>query len=358
MAFNGYNNSNKFLDYQRAEDEFQAKKQLAAAQLAQSQAAIQKAQEVDVDKLGERAFMKAAQGLELSPQELAAAKYVDAKSGGIQFDPVNGGMIQRPRISDKIGLPNVLNAPPMLNQPTSQPTAQPRPTPRPITQPMTPENAAATIDIFEPAPPRQIIAAPAPNEWEIAFQKEMAANAGNPKAQQAIRETYSKSKISMNEAEAKAAGFADRMANANPVVEQTQTAGMNPAERLKAQIPLLGNYIVSKDYQSFSQAQRDFINAQLRRESGAVISPAEFDNAEKQYFPVAGDSDQVLAQKKLNRDTAIKGMQRSAGAAYKPNVVATPPKSPKLKKSEADFNAKKIATPEEIAAYKKARGIQ
>jgi hypothetical protein len=37
--------------------------------------------------------------------------------------------------------------------------------------------------------------------------------------------------------------------------------------------------------QSQKQAEQNFINAILRKESGAAISPSEYKNAEKQYFP-------------------------------------------------------------------------
>lgn len=79
----------------------------------------------------------------------------------------------------------------------------------------------------------------------------------------------------------------------------------------------LGNYAQGENYQKFDQAQRDFINATLRRESGAVISDAEFDNARKQYFPRPGDSKDVIAQKQRNRTEAIKGIAGAAGPAYR-----------------------------------------
>jgi hypothetical protein len=70
---------------------------------------------------------------------------------------------------------------------------------------------------------------------------------------------------------------------------------------------------VGEDFKKYDQAKRDFINASLRRESGAVISPEEFKNAEMQYFPKPGDSADVLAQKKANRETQAKGFLKSAG---------------------------------------------
>lgn len=86
--------------------------------------------------------------------------------------------------------------------------------------------------------------------------------------------------------------------------------------------PLLGNAT-----QKAIQAQRDFINAVLRQESGAVISDSEFANAAKQYFPQLGDSKEVIAQKRRNRETAIKGFTNAAGkAAFEaPPIVPSGP---------------------------------
>lgn len=72
--------------------------------------------------------------------------------------------------------------------------------------------------------------------------------------------------------------------------------------------------------QKFNQAQRDFINAVLRKESGAVISAEEFANAEKQYFPQPGDSPEVIAQKKANRDLAIDGILMGAPAGQRDSL--------------------------------------
>jgi hypothetical protein len=67
--------------------------------------------------------------------------------------------------------------------------------------------------------------------------------------------------------------------------------------------------------QQAEQAQRDFINAVLRQESGAAIGAGEFDNAKKQYFPQPGDKPGQLAQKAANRKLAVEGLKRNAGHA-------------------------------------------
>jgi hypothetical protein len=89
----------------------------------------------------------------------------------------------------------------------------------------------------------------------------------------------------------------------------------------------------SPEQQQVEQSQRDFVNAVLRRESGAAIGASEFENAKKQYFPQLGDSDEVKAQKKRNRDLAVQGllievpeaMRNSIGNGAAPSAGARPP---------------------------------
>jgi hypothetical protein len=72
---------------------------------------------------------------------------------------------------------------------------------------------------------------------------------------------------------------------------------------------------LSDNDQMAEQAQRDFVNAVLRQESGAAIGEPEFLNAKRQYFPQPGDSAAVIAQKATNRQLAIQGLQSNAGRA-------------------------------------------
>jgi hypothetical protein len=88
-------------------------------------------------------------------------------------------------------------------------------------------------------------------------------------------------------------------------------------------MPLVGgplgaasNLALSKNQQAVEQAQRNFVNAVLRQESGAVISEQEFANAKKQYFPQPGDKKGVIEQKRRNRQLAIQGFKRIAGPAW------------------------------------------
>lgn len=124
-----------------------------------------------------------------------------------------------------------------------------------------------------------------------------------------------------NQAEAASASYANRLSASNDILNnpKIEEAGASLGQRLKSEVPGgVGNFIVAPEYQQFDQAARNFINAQLRRESGAVISEEEFANARKQYLAQPGDSPQVRAQKKIARDMAVKNMQLSAGNVLMP----------------------------------------
>jgi len=76
------------------------------------------------------------------------------------------------------------------------------------------------------------------------------------------------------------------------------------------------NILTSSLMQQIQQAERNFLNAKLRQESGAAIGADEFTNGQKQYFATPGDSPEVIKQKEANRKLVIQNMIRSAGPAY------------------------------------------
>ena len=150
-----------------------------------------------------------------------------------------------------------------------------------------------------------------------------------------------------SEVQGKAAFFADRIEDVEQILE-TPTADGQPLDTVGTSllgsslsagvipswvpgsevVGRLSNYAQSEDYQKFDQARRNFVNAVLRRESGAVISEEEFDNANKQYFPQPGDTPQVMAQKRKNRADALTAMKRDAGPLYKRELADRPPEQP------------------------------
>jgi hypothetical protein len=75
------------------------------------------------------------------------------------------------------------------------------------------------------------------------------------------------------------------------------------------------NFMKSGEGKAMEQYERDFINAALRKESGAAISPTEYDSAKKQYFPRAGDGPELIKQKLENMKTKMAGMVLESGPA-------------------------------------------
>ena len=100
----------------------------------------------------------------------------------------------------------------------------------------------------------------------------------------------------------------------NPMTISVKTSGKT------AMIPggqAVVNAYMSPADQKAEQAQRDFVNAVLRRESGAAISQSEFDNANTQYFPQPNDDVTTRKQKADLRRTAIEGIKQASGSMNK-----------------------------------------
>ena len=113
--------------------------------------------------------------------------------------------------------------------------------------------------------------------------------------------------------------YASRIKQANDIFEglNKYTSNLNSAQYFgQKALPGPLNALRSGDFQSLDQAERNFINAVLRRESGAVISPSEFENARKQYLPQPGDKASTLAQKKANRDLVQQQFIQGSGGSY------------------------------------------
>jgi hypothetical protein len=115
--------------------------------------------------------------------------------------------------------------------------------------------------------------------------------------------------------QAKVAGFATRLSQANDIIK-----GLDATKLSLTGQKYLPNVLKNASGQSLDQAQRNFINAVLRRESGAAISPQEFDNAYKQYFPQPGDKASTIKQKQKNRETVINNFLKESGQTIKPSL--------------------------------------
>lgn len=107
-----------------------------------------------------------------------------------------------------------------------------------------------------------------------------------------------------------ALGYANRLMEADVIIDEIGGQFTGATSALAGYLP---NFLKTSDRQRYEQAQRNFINAVLRKESGAAISPTEFASAAEQYFPQPGDSADVVIQKNQNRATVTANLLREAG---------------------------------------------
>lgn len=137
----------------------------------------------------------------------------------------------------------------------------------------------------------------------------------------------------LNESQANALMYGKRMQTSNKILENLESKGVTRGSLL-SKLPVVGGTIGNtpfvgnnEDQRKYEQAKRNFINAVLRKESGAAIAESEFDNAEKQYFPQIGDSEAVIKQKAANRRQVTNTMLSNVGpkgeAAKKTKPVKT-----------------------------------
>lgn len=141
------------------------------------------------------------------------------------------------------------------------------------------------------------------------------------------------------EFQGKSAAFGARAQQADKILTELQgkysPAGINTKNALSdvwvvgGALGAAANGNLSDASQRAEQAQRDFINAVLRQESGAAIGAGEFDNARKQYFPQVNDGPALIAQKAANRRLAVQGLLTNAGhAAFSASPTSAAPARP------------------------------
>lgn len=106
-----------------------------------------------------------------------------------------------------------------------------------------------------------------------------------------------------------ARNFADMATQADRNLSKIMGGGYDPAALDTSQGTPLPNAMKSGKTQQYEQVVRQFVQAVLRRESGASISPAEMAENRKKYFPERGDDPDVIKQKAEARRLAIAGLE-------------------------------------------------
>lgn len=113
-----------------------------------------------------------------------------------------------------------------------------------------------------------------------------------------------------------AAGYGRRIEQAIADIENNSVNFDPTSFTAGASRALSPEWMKSEGAKLQDQAERNFVNAVLRRESGAAISPTEFDSAIKQYFDRPLDPPAVREQKARSRKQALESLRAEAGTAW------------------------------------------
>jgi hypothetical protein len=246
------------------------------------------------------------------------------------------------------------------NQPVSQPAipAAPVGAPPVVASAVPPRSRAYTplnaprAPAVAPAPAPALAPAPAP------ASAEMPAMLGlSPRD---MREVEKQKLMSVNkdmtETQSNAALFGGSMAQANATMMDLEKSGtvknavipammqslvglvpLGVGEKVADQIETIARLdptsLVGPDQnqQRLAQAQIAFSTAWLRKTSGAAFGVSEVSNTIKEFFPMIGEGDKVIKQKREARERAIDGMRLGTtkeGQAYIDRYMSGQPKAP------------------------------
>jgi hypothetical protein len=204
----------------------------------------------------------------------------------------------------------------------------------------TPLNAVSPVQAASAPPPTEIppAAGISPRDMrEIEKQKLLSANKD------------------MTETQSNAALFGGSMAQANATMMDLEKAGtvknaiipammqslvglvpLGVGEKVADQIETIARLdptsLVGSDQnqQRLAQAQLAFAMAWLRKTSGAAFGASEVSNTIKEFFPMIGEGDKVIKQKREARERAIDGMRLGTtkeGQAYIDKYMGGQPKT-------------------------------
>ena len=129
----------------------------------------------------------------------------------------------------------------------------------------------------------------------------------------------------LTEAQGRSNMFGNAMRQAEEVLQRVQvpSGGAIAAWRNAPEIAL--NPMLSADNQQYFNAIRLFAAGILRKETGAAFTSQELLDVQSRFFPMPGDSAQVLAQKARSRQQAIASMQAEIPGGFRGSVQSPGP---------------------------------
>ena len=101
----------------------------------------------------------------------------------------------------------------------------------------------------------------------------------------------------------------------------------DPLQNVLNSVPLVGNFMVSPEFQQARQAVDSFIEGQLRLASGAAVPETEVQRYRQLYTPRPGDKGETIRQKLGALASKVRQAQGLAGqpqTATAPNIGGGP----------------------------------
>lgn len=118
----------------------------------------------------------------------------------------------------------------------------------------------------------------------------------------------------LNESEGKATLYLSQMIEASNTLDGLEAKGVkpNPVAVAATNTPYT-NWLASSEQQKVAQTQRQWAEAYLRAKTGAAATTDEVNNNIRTFFPVVGDSAEVIKQKATARKQAEEAMLAPVG---------------------------------------------
>jgi hypothetical protein len=127
--------------------------------------------------------------------------------------------------------------------------------------------------------------------------------------------TDATSNMKLTEGQSKNLNFWNRMDATSGEIDKYAPALMDRGEQVKNAVPMFGNSLVSEDFQRGRRAGEEWLISILRPDTGAAVTPEEWNRYAPTFLPEPGDGPNMIADKTAARQRAALGLKKGLGLA-------------------------------------------
>jgi len=109
--------------------------------------------------------------------------------------------------------------------------------------------------------------------------------------------------------------FFNRAKQADEMLQELEESVSNLSLAGQVKLDYLPNFLKTQEGQSYTQAQRAFTEARLRKDSGATIKDKEYEKDKLIYFVQPGDTKDTIADKARSRASILASLAYESGPA-------------------------------------------